>query len=104
MEHPRSPLSLPFAQVYGVPNKLSLSRPEVVLPDRALCLPTCSHFLIMNKTVSLSLFLSFSLARAVALSRSHARGLSEDPFSLILSVATSSLLLLRVRVKSSPNF
>jgi hypothetical protein len=29
-------------------------RPEAVLPDRALCLPTLSHFLIVNKT-SLSL-------------------------------------------------
>jgi hypothetical protein len=25
-------------------------RPEAVLPDRALCLPTLSHFLIVNKT------------------------------------------------------
>ena len=25
-------------------------RPEAVLPDRALCLPTFSHFLIVNKT------------------------------------------------------
>ena len=25
-------------------------RPEVVLPDRALCLPTFSHFLVVNKT------------------------------------------------------
>ncbi len=32
-------------------------RPEAVLPDRALCLPTFSHFLIVNKT-SLSLSLS----------------------------------------------
>jgi hypothetical protein len=35
---------------------------EEVLPDRALCLPTFSHFLIVNKTsVSLSLSLSLSL-------------------------------------------
>jgi hypothetical protein len=25
-------------------------RPEAVLPDRALCLPNFSHFLIVNKT------------------------------------------------------
>jgi hypothetical protein len=25
-------------------------RPEAVLPDRALCLPTFSHFWIVNKT------------------------------------------------------
>ena len=36
-------------------------RPEAVLPDRALCLPTFSHFLIVNKT-SLSLSLSLSLS------------------------------------------
>jgi hypothetical protein len=41
-------------------------RPEAVLPDRALCLPTFSHFLIVNKTSlslppSLSLPLLFSL-------------------------------------------
>ena len=28
-------------------------RPEAVLPDRALCLPTFSHFLIVNKLLSL---------------------------------------------------
>jgi hypothetical protein len=28
--------------------------PEAVLPDRALCLPTFSHFLIVNKLLSLS--------------------------------------------------
>jgi hypothetical protein len=34
-------------------------RPEAVLPDRALCLPTFCHFLIVNKTyLSLSLSLS----------------------------------------------
>ena len=31
-------------------------RPEVVLPDRALCLPTFSHFLIVNKLLSLPPF------------------------------------------------
>ena len=37
-------------------------RPEAVLPGRALCLPTFSHFLIANKT-SLSLSpLSLSLS------------------------------------------
>ena len=35
-------------------------RPETVLTDRAWCLPTFSHFLIVNKT-SLSLSLSLSL-------------------------------------------
>ena len=33
---------------------LEPERPEAVLPDRALCLPTFSHFLIVNET-SLSL-------------------------------------------------
>jgi len=33
-------------------------RPEAVLPDRALCLPTFGHFLIVNKTsLSLSLWI-----------------------------------------------
>jgi len=32
-------------------------RPEAVFPDRALCLPTFSHFLIVNKT-SLSVSVS----------------------------------------------
>ncbi len=37
-------------------------RPEAVLPDMALCLPSFSHFLIVNKTsLSLSL-LSISLS------------------------------------------
>jgi hypothetical protein len=36
-----------------------------LIPDRALCLPTFSHFLIANKT-SLSLSLSLSLPRAHA--------------------------------------
>jgi hypothetical protein len=37
-------------------------RPEAVLPDRALCLPTFSHSLIVNKA-SLSLSLSLSVYR-----------------------------------------
>ena len=43
-------------------NMLEPVRLEAVLPDRALCLPTFSHFFIVNKT-SLSLrppFLSLS--------------------------------------------
>jgi len=39
-------------------------RPEAVLPDRALCLPTFSHFLIVNKA---SLTHSFSLPRPPSL-------------------------------------
>ena len=37
-------------------------RAEAVLPDRALCLPTFSHLLMVNKTA-----LSRSLARSLAL-------------------------------------
>jgi hypothetical protein len=33
-------------------------RPEAVLPDRVLCLPTFSHFLIVNNILNLSLSLS----------------------------------------------
>ncbi len=38
-------------------------RPEAVLPDRALCLPTFSHFLIVNKTNLSLLSISLSLSR-----------------------------------------
>jgi len=38
------------------PSTLEPVRPGAVSPDRALCLPTFSHFVIVNKT-SLSLFL-----------------------------------------------
>ena len=42
---------------------LSLSFSLSLLPDRALCLPTFSQFLFVNKT-SLSLSLSLSLSRS----------------------------------------
>jgi hypothetical protein len=49
--------------------------PLAVLPDRALYLPTFSHFLIVNKTslslslsIALSLFTDSVLLRAVAFS------------------------------------
>jgi hypothetical protein len=43
-------------------------RPGAVSPDRALCLPTFSHFLIVNKTsLSLSLSLSTMAVRMQAL-------------------------------------
>ena len=32
------------------PSYVGPVRPEAVLPDRALCLPTFIHFLIVNKT------------------------------------------------------
>jgi hypothetical protein len=42
------------SSLYGSLSLHSLSlepvRPEAVLPDRALCLPTFSHFFIVNKT------------------------------------------------------
>ena len=37
---------------------LEPERPEAVSPDRALCLPTLSHFLIVNKLLPLSPSLS----------------------------------------------
>ena len=40
-------------------------RPEAMLPDRALCLPTFSHFLIVKKT-SLPLPLSLSLSHSLS--------------------------------------
>jgi hypothetical protein len=47
------------------PSMLEPMRPGAVSPDRALCLPTFSHFVIVNKTplsLSLSLCLSVSLS------------------------------------------
>jgi hypothetical protein len=59
--------------------------PEAVLPDRALYLPTLSHFLIVNNI--LSLFLSRSLSLSLSLSRARALSLS-----LSLSVPRSAEL------------
>jgi hypothetical protein len=47
------------------PSMLEPVRPGAESPDRALCLPTFSHFVIVNKT-SLSLFLSFSLSLSLS--------------------------------------
>jgi hypothetical protein len=63
-------------------------RPEAVLPEKALCLPTFSHFLMVNKT-SLSLSLSLSLS----VSRAHARVLSL--FNVLSSACFDFLLFLR---------
>jgi hypothetical protein len=53
---------------------LSLVRPEAVLPDRALCLPTLSHFLIVNKTcLSLALPLPLPLSGQVCRLREEHR-------------------------------
>jgi hypothetical protein len=49
---------------------LEPERPEAVLPDRALCLATFSHFLIVNKT---SLFSLFSLSLSLSLAHTHTR-------------------------------
>ncbi len=47
------------------PSMLESVRPGAVSPDRALCLPTSSHFLIVNKTSLTHTLssLSFSLRR-----------------------------------------
>jgi hypothetical protein len=42
---------------------LEPERPEAVLPDRALYLPTFSHFLIVNKLLSISPSLLLSRGR-----------------------------------------
>jgi hypothetical protein len=53
---------------------LGPERPGAVLPDRALYLPTFSHFLIVNKTSrTLSLSRALSLSISLALARSLAR-------------------------------
>ena len=43
------------------PSMLEPMRPGAVSPDRALCLPTFSHFLFVNKLLSLSLSLCKSV-------------------------------------------
>ena len=49
------------------PSMLEPVHPGAVLPDRALCLPTFTHFLIVNKT-------SLSLSRSLSVSLKHFRG------------------------------
>ena len=51
------------------PSMLEPVRPGAVSPNRALCLPTFNHFVIVNKT-SLSLSLSLSLCLSLSLVRS----------------------------------
>jgi hypothetical protein len=76
---------------------LETVRPEALLPDRALCLPIFSHFLIVN-TTSLSiklLYLSFSLSHQnpprmfstaiTCLYRSYNVGLKTAPKSIAQS-------------------
>jgi len=46
--------------------------PPPVLPDRAVSLPTCSHFLIVNKIWLLSLSLSLSLPHCPLKTRNDA--------------------------------
>ena len=72
---------------------LGHKRPEAVLPDRTLYLPTFSHFLIVNKTsLSLSISLSLSLSLALSLARSLSRSLSLSlALSLSLSLSLSRL-------------
>ena len=50
---------------------LAPERAEAVSPDRAVCLPTFSHFLIVNKLffLCLSLSLARSLSRRLTLKR-----------------------------------
>jgi hypothetical protein len=62
------------------PSMVEPVRPGAVSPDRALCLPTFSHFLIVNKTP-----LSFSLS---PLSLSHSLTLSHS-LSITLSLSLS---------------
>jgi len=56
-------------QLYS-PSYAGHVRPEAVLPDRALCLPTFSHCWIVNKLLSVTSRLSiiFSLSLSLSLS------------------------------------
>ena len=79
-----------------MPSKLyvgSLSLSLSVSPDRALCLPTFSHFVVVNKLLSLSLALALSLSRSLALSHASARARSLS-HALTLSRSHSLTLLL----------
>ena len=68
-------------------------RPEAVLLDRVLCLPTFSHFLIVNKSsLTLSLALSLDLALALALSRAVSRSLALATIILLLLLLMSATL------------
>jgi len=51
------------------PSMLEPVRPGALTPDRAFCLPTLSHYLIVNKT---SLSLSLSLSRRIMARKSCA--------------------------------
>ena len=64
-------------------------RPEAVLPGRALCLPTFSHFLIVNKT---------------SLSRARARAFSLSPLSLYRCFLSPLFLSLARLLARSPSF
>jgi hypothetical protein len=66
-------------------------RPGAVSPGRALCLPTFSHLLIVNKTSlarALSLSLSPSLPRSLSLSLFLSLSKCEHP--LILAIVVPS--------------
>jgi hypothetical protein len=52
--------------------------PEAVLPDRALCLPTFSHHLIVNKLLSLSLQTSVCPSKSPSRSLEAARPVGRD--------------------------
>ena len=69
-------------------------RPEAVLPDRALYLPTFSHFLVVNKNPrSLSLPPSLSLEEEVeALPKGFVRGLFERIVEALLGEVVRAFL------------
>ena len=75
------------------PPMLEPVRPGAVSPDRALCLPTFSHILVVNKT-SLSFSLSFSLSLSLSLFLSLSFSLSLLSLSLILSRSLARALSL----------
>ena len=73
---------------------LGPERPEVVLPDRALCLPTFNHLLIVNKLLSLSLSLSLSHTHTHTLKSrcTHRPSITYLILSLSLSLSLSLYL------------
>jgi len=68
------------------PSILEPVRPGAVSPDRALCLPTFSHFVIANKT-SLSLSLSPSTARGPC-SQKTAATKKKNAMQIVCGVST----------------
>jgi hypothetical protein len=84
------------------PSMLEPVRPGGLSPDRALCLPTFSHFVIVNKT-SLSFARSLALSLALSLSRARSRSLARSLALALARARALSLLLWTERATWTPS-